>query len=79
MKLGTIQCHQFFSISYRGNCEYWTQKRAQSGHIHSIILDVHGVRQSAQNFPFNASQRNLDNNITLSLFFPCPKLVQYRF
>ena len=30
-----------------------TQKRAQSGNIHSIILDVHADNQSTQSFPFN--------------------------
>ena len=30
--------------------KYWTQKHAQSGNIHSIILDVRVGWQSAQNF-----------------------------
>ena len=38
------------SISYCSNSEYWSQKFAQSGNIHSITLDVE--RQSAQKFPF---------------------------
>ena len=29
------------SILYWSNSEYWTQKRIQSGNIHSIISDVH--------------------------------------
>ena len=36
----------FSSISYWSNSEYWTQKCAQSGNIHSIILDVHVGWQS---------------------------------
>ena len=28
----------FSSISYQSNSEYWSQKQAQSGNIHSIIL-----------------------------------------
>ena len=41
----------FSSISYFRNSEYWSQKHTQSGNIHSIILDIHVVRQSAHNFP----------------------------
>ena len=34
----------FFSISYRSNIEYWTQKRTQSESIHYTILDVHVLK-----------------------------------
>ena len=40
----------FSSISYCSNIEYWSQKQAQSGNIHSIIFD-HVGRQRAQHFP----------------------------
>ena len=29
-------CHQFLSISYWSNSEYWSQKRIQNGNFHSI-------------------------------------------
>ena len=44
-----INVTSFSSIPYWRNSEYWTQKRTQSGNIHSIILDVHVAKQSAQN------------------------------
>ena len=36
-------CHQFLNISYWSNSEYWSQKRTQSGNIHSTELDVYAV------------------------------------
>ena len=56
----------FSSISYWSNSEYWPQKCAQSGNIHSIILDVHVGRQSAKNFPFNPLQCKLNSRSCLS-------------
>ena len=32
-------CHQFLSISYWSNSEFWSQNRIQSGNIHSTELD----------------------------------------
>ena len=34
-------CHQFLSISYWGNSEFWSQKCTHSGCIHSTKLDVY--------------------------------------
>ena len=36
----------FSSISYCSNSEYWFQKCAQSGNIHSVILDIHNGEQN---------------------------------
>ena len=36
----SIYVTSFSSISYCNISEYWTQKHAQNGNIHSIILDV---------------------------------------
>ena len=52
------------------NSEYWSQKRTQSGNIHSIILDVHAVKQSMLKLSFQSSQYKLDKNLTLSLLLP---------
>ena len=40
-------CHQFLSISYWSNSEYWSQKRTQIGNIHSTKLDGYAEKQSA--------------------------------
>ena len=42
------KCHQFRSILYWKNSEYWSQKRNQSGNIHSIEIDVYALKQSVQ-------------------------------
>ena len=49
-------CHQFLSILYRHNSEYWTQTCTQNGNIHSMKLDVYAEKQSASNIPFVSSQ-----------------------
>ena len=46
------------------------KNHTQSGNIHSIILDVHAEKQSAQNFPFNSPLCKLDKNLTLALLLP---------
>ena len=43
-----IYVTSFSSIPYCSNSEYWSQKRAQSGNIHSLIFYVRGGWQSAQ-------------------------------
>ena len=62
-------CHQFLSISYWSNNEYWSQKHTQSGNIHSTELDVYAEKQSAANLSFILSQhkqgRNFLNSIVL--------------
>ena len=57
-KLLIINVTSFSSYSYCSNSEHWSQKRAQSGNIHSIILDVYVERQSAQKFPFLQQQNH---------------------
>ena len=47
-----IYVTSFSSISYYSNSEHWTQKCAQNGNVHSIILDVNDESQSVQNPPF---------------------------
>ena len=42
-------CHQFLSIWYWSNIEYWTRTSKQNDNIHSIKLDVYAMKQSAQN------------------------------
>ena len=51
-----INVTRFSSIKYWSNNEYWTQKCTQSGHIHSIKLDVYAEKQSASNLSFVSSQ-----------------------
>ena len=46
------KCHQFLSILYWRNSEYWSQKHNQSGNIHSTELDVYAVKQRAQKLSF---------------------------
>ena len=58
-----------FSSFTEENSEIWSQKQIQSGNIHSIILDVHVGRQSAQTFFSFFLQRKLDNTLTLSPLF----------
>ena len=48
--------HQFLSISYFSNSEYWSQKLAQSGNIHSTELAVYAVKQSTLSLSFILSQ-----------------------
>ena len=36
------ECHQFLSISYWSNSEYWSQKFTHNGNIYSSKLDVYG-------------------------------------
>ena len=43
-------------VSHQSNSEYWSQKRIQSGSIHSIKLDVYAVKQSALDLSFNSPQ-----------------------
>ena len=43
---GSNICHQFLSISYLSNSEYWSQTRILIGNIHSIKLDVYAEKQS---------------------------------
>ena len=38
------------------NSEYWSQKCAKNGNIHSIELDVHAEKQSVSNLSFILSQ-----------------------
>ena len=38
------------------NSEFWSQKRPQSGNIHSTKLDVYDVKQSALNLSFILSE-----------------------
>ena len=45
-------CHQFLSISYWSNSEFWSQKRIQNGNIHSIKLDVYAESRVSQIFLF---------------------------
>ena len=45
-------------------------KRIQSGNIHTIVLDVNAVKQSALKLSFQFSQRKLDKNVMLSLLLP---------
>ena len=61
----TMNVTSFSSISYWGNSECRSQKQAQSGNIHSIILDVHVGWQSAQNFPLIFLQCKLDKNFKM--------------
>ena len=49
-------CHQFLSILYWSNGEYWSQKCTQNGNIHSTKLDVYAEKQSASNLSFISSQ-----------------------
>ena len=39
------------------------KKHTQSKNIHSMKLDVHAEKQSAQNFSFNSPLRKLDKNL----------------
>ena len=48
--------HQFLSIQYWSNSEYWSQKRTQSGNIHPTELDDYVVKQSGQNLSFISFQ-----------------------
>ena len=68
----SINVTSFSSISYCCNSEYQTQKHAQSGNIHSIILYVHVSWQSAQNFPFNWETRQGEARIPDRGFDPYP-------
>ena len=55
-RVGIYECHQFLRISYWSNSEHWSQKRTQSGNIHSTKLDVYAVKQSALNISLIISQ-----------------------
>ena len=48
----TYECHQFLSISYWSNSEFWSETCIQNGNIHSIKLDVYAEKQSATKFLF---------------------------
>ena len=57
-----------FHLSNNNNL-YWSQKRSQSGSIHSSELDVYAVKQSALNFSFILSEDIPDRS-----FDPYPTL-----
>ena len=52
----SYKCHQFLSISYWSNSEYWTEKGTQSGNVHSTELDVFAVKQSTLDLSLILSQ-----------------------
>ena len=62
----TINVTSFSSILYYSNSEYWTQKHAQSGNIHSIILDIYVEKAEHLKLSFLFLLHKLDKNITLS-------------
>ena len=67
-------CHQFLSISYWSNSEYWTQKCTQNGKIHSIKLDVYAVKQSASNLSFISSQHKQGRKYHINTML-CPIVI----
>ena len=58
-------CHQF--LQYLILKQQWvldSKTYSECGNIHSIILDVRAVKQSALKLSFQSSQRKLDKNLT---------------
>ena len=56
----------FQNFIYWSNSEYWSQKRIQNGSIHSIILDVHALKQSALDLSFNSPNAGKEKNYALA-------------
>ena len=69
---GSNICHQFLSISYLSNSEYWSQTPIQSGNIHSIKFDVYAEKLSVTNpsFIFElSSSSNVKEGVEFFLSF----------
>ena len=64
-------CHQFLSISYWSNSEYWSQKRSQNGNTHSTKFYVYAEKQSVKIYLLSKKKRRMDIG-TLEVLFIHP-------